>query len=494
MKVVEYKSGSTERQILTAMILNSVVLGRISSQWQRGMFASSWSNEIAEWCNDYYQKYGEAPAKAMVGLFQNWADRNQERKDDIRLIESLLESLSDEWETGAKDIRIDYITDVAGMHFNKNRVGRTISAAQGELDNGDLDAAVAKITNFKRLEMGPGAAIDLVQNEQEISTTFFQQESTAVINYPGAIGELFSNIFELDGFVAIRAPDKSGKSFVLLDLAIRAALQRQRVAYFQVGDMSQRQVLKRFYTRIAGIPIRSPDWPPKWPAVIKWPVSIEHVPSMLGTNGKNQRQPARIEYEEKRFKKPLDYHSAVKACEKFMYERIKSKRSFLRLSCHANSTMTVAKIKDTLARWEIEGYEASIVIIDYADILAPPEDRKHWDRRDLINENWNQMRALSQEKHVCLVTATQSDTETYRKEIQDRSNFSEDKRQNAHVSAMVAINQTDAEKEAGQYRLQVPFRREEDFSPRRCVHVASCLALAHPTVRSCWEPIKNRTK
>lgn len=490
MRVTEYKSGPSERQILTAMILHPIVLGRIASKWEHGCFASTWSNEIAKWCIDYHNKYGEAPGKSIVGLFQSWADKNQDRKDDIRLIESLLETLSDEWGTGAKDIKVDYITDQAGEHFNKNKFSRVMSAAQGEFDNGNVDAAIAKLTEFRKIEMGIGAAIDWAQDTERIISTLGQEESNRLISYPGAIGELFGNILEVDGFVGVRAADKVGKSQVLLDMGMRAMFQRHKVAYFQVGDMSERQVLRRIYTRAALHPIRSTQYPPKWPCEVMWPVSIEHVPPIKGDRGEI-RQPAKIEYEPKKFKRPLDYKDVVKACENIMYHRTKSLQSYFRLSCHPNMTMTVAGIRDTIKRWELDGYSPAVCIIDYADLLAPPKG-KNLERRDQVNENWNQLRALSQELHCLVVTATQSDTEAYRKEIQDKANFSEDKRQNSHVTAMIVLNQTAAEKDNGQFRLQVVFKREEDFSPRRCVHVASCLALAHPTVRSCWEPMKGK--
>ena len=493
MKVVEYKDGNRERQILTAMILHPTVLGRISSKWQQGLFASTWANLVGQWCHDYFQKYGENPNRHIVGLFQSWAEKSED-KDTIRLVEHFLESLSDEWESNPQDIKVDYITDQAGEHFNKVKTGRILSAAQGDWDNGDVDKAIARLADFRRVEMGVGSAIDFFQDPERISSLFTHDDnSETVIHYPGAIGELFGNILELDGFVGIRAPDKVGKSWLLMDMAMRAVFSRKKTAYFQVGDMTEKQILKRFCTRSALCPIRSTEYPAKWPCFVKWPISIEHVPPIKGERGEI-RQPARVEYEEKKFKRPLDYKTVEGAFDFIMTNRIKSRKPYLRISCHPNKSITVAQIRDKLKAWEIDGFFPQCCLIDYADVLAAPEGKRSWESRDLVNENWNQMRALSQELHCLVVTATQSDTEAYRKEIQDKANFSEDKRQNSHVTAMIVLNQTAGEKDAGQFRLQVVFKREEDFSPRRCVHVASCLALAHPTVRSCWEPFKNKAK
>ena len=45
------KNRKDERRILIAMIVDSVVLGRISGKWdKRGLFKTKWANVVGKWC------------------------------------------------------------------------------------------------------------------------------------------------------------------------------------------------------------------------------------------------------------------------------------------------------------------------------------------------------------------------------------------------------------------------------------------------------------
>ena len=82
------------------------------------------------------------------------------------------------------------------------------------------------------------------------------------------------------------------------------------------------------------------------------------------------------------------------------------------------------------------------------------------------------------------MTATQADAASYKQDTIDSSNFSEDKRKLAHVTGMVGINSSEAEKEFGLQRLNWIVLRESDFNSSRCVHVAGCLDVGNPAILS----------
>ncbi len=71
----ERRSGSDERRITTAMIVDKVVLGRVASRWRpEGLFSSPWANMVGGWAVDYHRTYGAAPGQAIEGLFEAWAE------------------------------------------------------------------------------------------------------------------------------------------------------------------------------------------------------------------------------------------------------------------------------------------------------------------------------------------------------------------------------------------------------------------------------------
>jgi hypothetical protein len=96
------------------------------------------------------------------------------------------------------------------------------------------------------------------------------------------------------------------------------------------------------------------------------------------------------------------------------------------------------------------------------------------------------MRRLSQENHVLVVTATQTDAKSYGVHTLRREHFSEDKRKFSHVTGIVGINQDPQEMELGVFRLNWIALREGSYSESRCCHVAGCLAIANPAIVSAW--------
>ena len=84
----------------------------------------------------------------------------------------------------------------------------------------------------------------------------------------GMLGEFLGREFGRDSFVAFMASSKRGKSFWLADLDYRAVRQGCRVVHFEAGDLSQRQVMRRFGMRV----LRRP----RLDKTVQVPVEWEH--------------------------------------------------------------------------------------------------------------------------------------------------------------------------------------------------------------------------
>lgn len=465
---VESREGSRERRVLCGMVLNETILGRIAPLWKGEEFASKWGNIIGGWCVAYYKNYQKAPGKEVTSLYESWRTKNRFDDETIQTLESVLEILSEEAETSMDDYsNADFLLDQAVDYFNFVRADKTKREIEGSLDLGDTKEALARYAGFRPIELSAQAGSDLFLDEEEVRDTFNVDLLDPLVLYKGALGRMLNPYLVRDSFISFVGPEKSCKSFMLQDLAFRAMIQRRRVAYFEVGDMSRRQVKRRFLTRAARHPIHSD----RWPFTVRYPISISKGPEI-----------AHVEYKTLNFDRPLDGERAWKTCVQTMQETVKSKRSFFRLSVHPNSTINVEGIRAILESWDLEGWVPDVIILDYADILAAPSGRM--DRREAIDVTWKQLRSLSTEKHALVATATQANANSYNKRTLDRSNFSESKTKNAHITLMAGINQTMEEKEAGIIRINIIVGRDREFSPRRCVHVATCLPLAMPTVCS----------
>src|SRR5439155_1574088 len=101
--------------------------------------------------------------------------------------------------------------------------------------------------NFAKVELSGTSRIDLLTDKEAVFSAYANNgEVVDLVEYEGAVGEFFRGSFERDNFVAFMAPTKAGKTFWLVDVAYRAVRQRKRVAFFEVGDLSERQIKMRF--------------------------------------------------------------------------------------------------------------------------------------------------------------------------------------------------------------------------------------------------------
>jgi hypothetical protein len=465
---VEKKDGSLERSVLIGMITSSTVLRSLSQHWPtkgEGLFSSSWSNLLAKWSVDYFNKYGKAPNKRIETMFLKWQESNTADKDTQKLLSSFLSGLSKEYSQAGK-INADYLIDTAAEYFNRVRINRLQEMLLADLDSGDLAKAESRIATYSRIEMGDSGFVDLATDQTAMEDAFLHQ-SESLIDYSGAAANFFNDELCRDGFIAIIAPEKRGKTFFLMDMAWRGARQGRKVAFFQVGDLSRRQIQRRFAVRAAKRPLKQtePDKPVKFPMYINASgetVSVDHV--------------------EHAFDKPLPWKAAMKAMSKLIPVDPNTGFGNLRVSVHPNSSISIKGIEDIVRRWSKDGWVADIVVIDYADILAPLPG--YQETRDQVNATWKYMRGISQAQHCLVITATQANAASYKADILDRSNFSEDKRKLAHVTGMLAINQNKEEKLQGATRLNWVVLREGEFSESQCLYCAGCLAIANPIMLS----------
>jgi len=464
---VERRDGSSERSIVIGMVVDNAVLGRIADKWTKeGLFGSQYANLIGGWCVSYYNRYSKAPGKSILRIFERWAEDNRD-KETAAIVERFLESLSEEYETLASETNADLIIDLAADHFTKTSLLKLKDRIEGFIESGDLAKARAAVDKFSYVEVGAATGVDVLTDKNAIKQAFLNK-SKPIIQYPGAAGNFFKDALERDAFIGINAPEKRGKTWWLLDIAWRAMQQGLKVAFFEVGDMSEGQILRRFMTRACKRPLKPTD--PGKP--VRYPISIDHVPDS---------EFAHVEHETFEYEDDLSWKFAWQTCQKIIN---KQKQCQLKLSVHPSMSITVGGMSSILQSWDRSGWGIpDVVVCDYADILAPPLPGGS-DSQEQINTTWSQLRAMSQKLHCLVVTATQADADSYTATTMGMTNFSRDKRKLAHVTGMLGLNQTAAEKTQGLYRLNWMPLRESDYSPEDVCHVAGCLSIANPAILS----------
>jgi hypothetical protein len=455
---VERVDGRQEGSVLTGMIVHNRVLAKVAPKWEKdGLFGSPWANKVGSWCVKYHKKYGKAPGKNVQNLFDSWAEDNKHDKDTVKLVERFLGSLSNRYSAKKKEVNPDFVIDQASDLFNKVKANNLVSVIQGDIDSGKAKDVWDRLTKIKKVELGLGSFNDL--DDESVYEEAFRYKPESLVKYPGALGKFFGDSLGRDNFVAFLGPMKRGKTFWTIDLAWRAMLQDKKVAYFQAGDLTRNQMMLRLGARASRRPIK--------PQTVRIPIGMEEVEGRVYPG---------VGFEEKEFKTGLSAEAAYQAVKKV------GKGKNFRLSVYSTNTLSVENLHHTLDDWANDGWMADVVVVDYADILAPPVGYK--ESRDGVNHNWKALRRMSQEFHNLVVTATQANAKSFTAEILNMEHFSEDNRKFAHVTGMVGINQTNDEKKEQLQSLNWLVLREDEFDITKTVYAANCLAIANPAVKS----------
>lgn len=496
-----------ERRIIKGMIVSNQFLGGISSIYKAELMSIPYAKQVARWCLMYYQKYGRAPKKHIQDIYESHA-RKGLPSDQQDMIAEFLQSISKEFQKETK-FNAQYGLDQAEEYFKSRSFEVLKEDLESALAINNVQAAELLISQFKHIKRQADDGINPFTDKQ-MMVDAFEQETHPLFTLPGAIGQLLNDQLQRGNFISIMAPEKRGKTWWLMELAKRAYKARCNVAFFGLGDMSRNQMQRRFGMMVAG-----KSWQPKHCGKIlipcldcernqndkchlKWRknrIGLDGVEKFSDTPdgyrvctrciGKplNKFRGA-IWYEERGPVTPLTWRESIRASKHFA-SRSAGKRDF-KLVCAPAKSMSVADIRARLDVWEdTEGFVPDVVIADYMDILNSEPGSSKEDRHK-INENWMSARALSLERDCLFISATQSDADSYNRELIGPDNFSEDKRKYAHVTGVLAINQTEEEKAAGIQRLGWVFLRESDYDRRRTVKVIQCLQVGKPCIASYW--------
>lgn len=507
-----------ERQIIIGMAASDRYLQQITPLYSPNYMQNAYSRLVAKWCLDYFRRYGTAPGHHLEDIFHSWRRKNpdDERAD---LIGSMLNVCSREFERSS--FNVEYIVDQSVAYFKEQALRGVAEDITASLTENNLMGAEAAIGKFRKPERLLAEGVNPFTDADAIYDAF-DEKAQMLVRFPGALGQMLNEQLTRESFIAFQGPEKRGKTWWLMEVAIRAALCRCNVAFFECGDMSQRQIIRRKHIRLAGrsdkkrycgrirVPVLDCKWnqqdtctmgcrtcgegviDPDTTMQVGWKdAPKDYQPCTVCARRHPDKFAGAVWYEEKIIDHPLTGREAVRGGKRFA--RMVKGRDFKVMAVPSQS-MSVSRAKMQLDIWEdTEGFVPDVVIFDYADIMLP-ERQGQDDFRHGQNSIWMAMRGLSQERHCLVATATQANAESYDCRLQTMRNFSEDKRKYGHVTATFSLNQSPEEKEAGIMRLGQLVVRESDFSLLHTVTVLQCLQIGAPILGSFNTPAETKTK
>jgi len=456
MKSKRY-DGSEMRRILVGMVTDQTVCSRIASRWNDGgLFDTPWANLVGGWCVEHVRKYDNPPNGQLQSLFDAWSETTRAPEETVEGVEKFLTHLSREHDQSEKH-NSDHLLDRADRYFNKVKIQKLKAGIEDELDAGQVERAYDLVVSHSRVELGQGSLVKPAEDYEAWRDAFSTERSRPLFSYPGALDRFLGSAMVRDSLIAFMAPDKTGKSMVLLDAAFRVVKNRLKVAFFDVGDMTEADILMRLGQRT----VRKPEMP----CSVNFPMSIDRE--------------GNVETEVRRFEKRLGPAECFKA-----FKKVCRGNDVLRVSCHPNSSIDVMGILSILRDWAREDWVADVVVIDYADILAPPAGVR--DTLDQIDLTWRQLRRMSQEMHALVLTATQASALAYSSKVKGlgKQHFSGRKTKLAHVNGMIGLISNPEDAKKGITRVNWIVRRRGRFNENSIMPVAGCLDLATPFIRT----------
>ncbi|MFA5300414.1 MAG: hypothetical protein WC389_19690 [Lutibacter sp.] len=507
-----------ERKIIISLITQTEYLRQIKSEWNYDFIESHTARMISGWCWEYFDKYLKAPMQDIEIIYIEKLKKGLDKKLAKEIEEDILPGLSEEYERG--EINIVYILEQTRSYFMERTVALHIERLRVLHDKNNIKEAISEAQNFKIITEREHDEIDLSLPEvlQKIDSAF-DTVYQSVITFPGALGNFWNEQFVRGSFIGILAPEKRGKTFLLIELMMRAYLQKKRVAIFQAGDMTENQLLMRICTYLTKRPhsekylglryvpvqdciknqtdtctkeIRECDFGifNEDETELRKTITFEKLIEAYKDNSKYKPCYNCLEWEKCKlgtvWVKRIDVKQTLtqKVAKKAIYKFFISTGRHIKVSTHVNGSLKVSEIKSILKKWKVEeDFIPDLILIDYADLLIP---EIHGEFRHQQNDIWKKLRGMSQEYDCCVVTPTQSDSDSYSQDRLGLKNFNEDKRKYGHVTAMYGLNHdvSGREKKIGLMRINKIVVREDEFHFTDEVTILQRLELGKPFLGS----------
>lgn len=471
-----------EKNICMAFITSAEFCADIIPIYSEMYILSDYIKEIIGWCIEYHTNYAEAPGIHIRDIYKKKEEKIDE--DFADLLEDFLSDLSDEYIT-SPGFNIEFLKNSTVSYFRERSLKILSTDLRVHLQNKEPKLAEELFTSFTLPDKNIDEQIETnLFHDVDAVRESFQESAEPLFKFRGAFGDLTNEFMCKASLIGIMAPEKRGKTFMLVCILLKALAWGNSVAFFGAGDMSRNQMIRRILIAISGISDKS-----KYCKDVKVPTSAEYIEDEDTEGG----QYLDVEYKTIPDVKPLNWKDAWRKAISF---RKLMRRGKFRIACYPTDSLNVNTAKSKLKQWKKKyGFEADIVIFDYGDIMAQepgPSEERHKQ-----NKTWKAFRNLSLSHEYgqpLVIVPTQSDADSYDSPVLKRKNFSEDKRKYAHVTGMFSINQTEEEKEQQVARIGVVLLRDGDFKENTCCTILQCLSKGKFILQSFWKSTEENEK
>lgn len=443
----------SERDIIYQLIVSDKFCREIIPVLNPKLLEIVYVRTIAIWIKDYFEKFKEAPKKNMMKLYRAHVEEiNDDSLQDNIL--TFIEKLDRDYEK-IKVSNEDFAIQNAIKYLKVRSLKNFSEDIDSYINSGEIERAENCVTKFRKVEIASGEGVSIL-DDSDIITSAFTEEQDKLFAMSGAFGRLMGDIHRED-FIAFLAPMKAGKTFSLIDVGIEALKNNLKVVMYSL-EMSRTNMIKRVWKSLSGQTIEDED--------IEIPYFEE--------DGEKWRIETKTVH--KKASSVLEVQKKQKSLKRLF------RGGSFRIFAEPAYSMTVESLENKLDDLAYEGFYPDVIIIDYADIMAPSEKGEY---RQQIDGIWKRLRALAQKRKAVVFTASQTNRGAISREV-EAEDVAEDVRKIAHVTSMVSISKTKYCKEHSLAIYSQLAIREGQPETRKVI-ATQCLALGRPVLESHWK-------
>jgi hypothetical protein len=473
-----------ERQIVTGMILDEQFLREIKTIFKK--LQTPFTNTIGGWCLDYLAQYNCAPGRNIEEIYHTEKEFIDETL--VEMIENFLEDISDEY-TSQEKLNTERLLDKAEEYFRLCSLNELNIEIKQDVIGGRIEIAESRIKEYTRVARPKSRGANLL-DPNEIATAFEEEETDKLFRLPGDLGRLMGD-FQRGQLSAFVGNSSIGKSWWLQLCAMTALFQGHKVLFVSL-EMSKREMIMRIMQWLTGlqskvgskllIPIMDCRWNQDNSCTLKQrtcrvpllsdqgvrPEAFKDAPSSYKVctecRGEVSSLPGFVfaSWYKESYRGKITQEDSLEKIRKLEYTNIlRGGIENLKYIEYPSGAGKMSDLKTHMNNLEYyEGWSCDYLVTDYADKFAPERTRE---KRFELEEIWEAHKAISQDRHIGVTTASQSNTMRTEEDIRQGS-WQEAIAKIQLVDVGAAINQTPEEKEMGFSRVSILKHRHNKFS------------------------------
>lgn len=440
-----------ERKIIINMITDTKFLREIRPIINHNYFESSYANTVSRWIVEYYDNFKEAPNKNIQDIYFQ-KSKTIHSEEEAETLSKFLESLS-------------YDHKITNMKYSVKRAIHWLKIQSLKLLNKKIKSAIdsddpihgeSYVANFKRVEKPDGKGVLILKDSAKIADAFLAEDEK-LFKFPKALG-IVTGDFVRGDLVSYLAASGRGKTWWQLYTALTGMYFGFNCIFFTL-EMPENQMVRRAWQSLVGRPKENCN------------VKIPYFKKI--NNGKYT-----VENIEEQ-KEVVSLSDLEKNQKSFRFHFRGGDLKIISVPAYSVDVDDIDAYLDNMIFYE--NYIADIIVIDYADLIRPSKNVRS-EYRHQLDDIWKKLRRMAQERNALVVSASQAGRGSFNKDA-DEKDIAEDIRKLAHVSKMIAINQTKEEYKINVSRIsQLKERDGRRYMSE--VYVLQCLDIGKPHIDS----------